>query len=381
MEFTLSNLVTSSFSDYIIDIVYSSEDEKLILSTNTEIKIYNPNGLNCKGKLKTGNKHMKEIQQLHLSKFHSDPEILLSCSIDGVICSWNLRTNKLLNVYETFDSPKVEIFSCACNDRYVIGGCKDGKIVIWDINDCNVINVFTDCHALDVCYLKFHPNEPNRLYSCSDDGLMCGFDLNPDNVSVEDEALAQIFQMENSVQDFYFIDNNKICCITHQGTIFIWDIELEELIYDFGDIRTENVLQYNDDVNITEYDIGYIIKVAFNDLSDSLYLFTGNNLGHIQIHEIFPPDDQENNNNQNSTYSLKTLQVLPNHHSTIIRQICCNFPNDILYSICEGGKIASWSSNNNNNNDQQPAHFQPFSKNQLRANHPKHIKNIKFNPY
>ncbi|XP_063901235.1 pre-mRNA-processing factor 17-like [Zophobas morio] len=100
--------------------------------------------------------------------FNNDGTKFLSCSFDKYIKLWNTETGECLSRFSTGKVPRCVRFNPAPDKQHMfVAGCKDKKIVQWDINTGEVVQEY-DRHLGAVNTVTF-TEEGNRFVSTSDD--------------------------------------------------------------------------------------------------------------------------------------------------------------------------------------------------------------------
>ncbi|XP_064490255.1 methylosome protein WDR77-like [Ornithodoros turicata] len=109
-------------------------------------------------------------------EFSTDPNVFLSCSEDGRVCSWDMRLPR----------PAVALGKCSCVPTTVAWqpasattfaiGYESGEISLRDIRGCRDTAVFSR-HERRIHRLCFSPTSPTWLASCADETKVCVADV------------------------------------------------------------------------------------------------------------------------------------------------------------------------------------------------------------
>ncbi|XP_049817708.1 WD repeat-containing protein 89 [Aethina tumida] len=213
-------------------------------------------------------------------KFSQDNRNLVyTCSSDGFIKIWDLRTQTTVNTFVdttcTGDEKKTfNSFDISPNGKLLTAGTDlfggDAFILFWDVRNVKLLGGYWESHTDDITQVKFDPTDSNKLISGSTDGLINIYDLSQ---SDEDDALIDSLNTESSVEklQWYKEDNNDyITCITHTADVQLWKTEDAEPSYHF---RRSQVAQ-----EIMRKSENYIYVVNTHEAKNSLLILAGSNV-------------------------------------------------------------------------------------------------------
>lgn len=123
------------------------------------------------------------------------------------------------------------------NDRILCAGTElvgqDAFVLFFDVRKQSTMGAYWESHSEEVCHVKFHPSNPDRLASGSTDGLINVYDISQPN---EDDALEYCMNTESSVckMNWYKDEEDKdlMSCITHMNEVHIYDVEDSERVFE-----------------------------------------------------------------------------------------------------------------------------------------------------
>jgi len=242
--------------DMIFSLQKSPVDSFMIACSTSKdvIKIYNVETNNLMAQF---NGHTNTISELVWSPYH--PGLLFSCSLDNTVRGWDLRSGSCQIEFVGNEENK---FFCLSLNGPILAAGGVNKIFLWDIAKRDTM-IYDSSHSEEVTQLKFHPNQINKLFSGSDDGLLCMFDISKNN---EKDALEQVYPIEDSISKIGIFgpSNEFLYCQTIFSNFSIWSIEREECILEYKEIR--NLLS-----QISGVTINYLLECQYNPNTNQFF--------------------------------------------------------------------------------------------------------------
>lgn len=144
--------------------------------------------------------HIPQAHEKRINGLHLDNNVLYTCSNDGTIKVWDLKSEKPL--MGQCRGPSQQEFYSLAQTQHILAGGGEGDILFWDLRRMKLLNSFNETHSDEVTSLQFVNNKPSILMSSSLDGMICLFDLSQDN---EDEATDTVIRLEQPVNSCKFI--------------------------------------------------------------------------------------------------------------------------------------------------------------------------------
>lgn len=178
------------------------------------------------------------------STFSTDGKLLLSSSLWGPICIWDVKTGQLLhklnhegNVYSALFSP---------DGNMVISASTFQTIKIWDVKTGKLLKEL-DKHSAPVTYASFS-NDNKRIVSISEDNTIRIWD----NYPPKDDVI--LLGHENTVSSVSFSPDGKhLASGSYDETIRIWDFisgkELQKLQSNTSRFNRIHTIAYAPDGN------------------------------------------------------------------------------------------------------------------------------------
>ncbi|CAM8909032.1 unnamed protein product [Rhodiola kirilowii] len=264
-----SSIQTNFGEDYVFQIV--SKDESLMgvsLSTNV-IKFYSPTTGQYFGEC---NGHSGTINEISFAN-EVNSNLLHSCSSDGTIRIWDVRTFQQVAVIGSGSSQ--EVFSLSVGgpgNNLLAAGC-EAQVHIWDWRNQKRIASLEESHMEDVTQVHFVPGHQNKLISASVDGLICVFDTTSD--INEDDHLESVLNVGTSIGKvgFFGETNQQLWCLTHIETLSLWDWKKAEAGANFQDARSVASASWK-----MEH-VDYFVDCHYSKDDDSLWVIGGTNSG------------------------------------------------------------------------------------------------------
>ncbi|WOK98656.1 WD repeat-containing protein [Canna indica] len=241
-----------------------SSNMAVSLSTNT-IKFYSPvTGQycgDCQG-------HSATIHEISFS-VPSSPQIICSCSSDGTIRAWDIRTFKQASLFRANSSKEIYSFCFGGSTGNLLAGGCNAEIYFWDWRNGKQVACLEESHMDDVTQVRFVPNQQNNLISSSVDGLMCLFDTS--GHIDDDDHLESVMNAETSIAKigFFGTTNQKLWCLTHIETLSIWDWKEGRREVNFQNARSLASEKWNLD------DVDYFVDCHYSGVDDRLWVIGG----------------------------------------------------------------------------------------------------------
>ncbi|EFA83211.1 WD40 repeat-containing protein [Heterostelium album PN500] len=313
MEYHLQSSVIHSIENE--DVCYitqcDSRSSKYIaaVGSNNIVKLYDQTSHSIISVLKG------HTDTIHQAKFIDD-STLITCSSDRTIRIFNCDTATQIKCIQQ----KEEVFSFDISGD-IMAVAAGLTVVILDTKTWKQIRCF-DCHTGDVTRVMFHPNAPNKLFSCSMDGLINLYDL---SIQDDDDAILYVMNGEHSVSTFGFFgaSNQLIWSLSTTERLSIWSVEEGTRLREYGDLRTILAEKNN------QLEVNYFITCYYDQPSNNLYLFGGDFSGTGLLFQV--TDDQ-----------VLPIGRLQNGHTELIRTMTWN--KDVCINT-------SHNNNNNKNNN------------------------------
>ncbi|KAJ8594177.1 WD40 repeat-like protein [Rhizopogon salebrosus TDB-379] len=118
--------------------------------------------------------HARLVQEVVFSKYKNHLRVI-STSNDATVRIWDVETgNQVGSPLEGYGSANVGL-AVSIDGRRIVSGAEDGKIIIWDADTKDIINVLSH-HTRRVDSVQFSPDE-KRLASASYDGTLKIWDV------------------------------------------------------------------------------------------------------------------------------------------------------------------------------------------------------------
>ncbi|KAL5701252.1 Protein gts1 [Ranunculus cassubicifolius] len=272
-RFGIKNSIQTNFGDdYVFQIDSNHDNSTLAVSLSTNsIKLYSPVTGQYIGEC-TG--HSAPINQISFSA-PSNPNLLNSCSSDGTIRAWDIRSFNQVSLWNAGSLQEVFSFSFGgSSDNLLAAGCKT-EVLIWDWRKGKRIACLEESHVEDVTQVHFSPDYRNKLISASVDGLICKFDTEG-NIN-DDDHLESVMNVGTSIAKIGFCGNmnSKLWCMTHIETLSIWDWKEGINEANIEDART----LASDSWTLDHVD--YFVDCHYSGEDDRLYVIGGTNAGSL----------------------------------------------------------------------------------------------------
>ncbi|RWS11043.1 TAF5-like RNA polymerase II p300/CBP-associated factor-associated factor 65 kDa subunit 5L [Dinothrombium tinctorium] len=170
--------------------------------------------------------------------FVPDSELLLSCSEDTTVRSWNINLGTNSRIYYGHDYP-IWCIDASRFGFYFVTGSKDTTARLWSVERSYPLRIYAG-HTMDVDCVKFHPN-CNYIATGSHDKTIRLW-------SVNEAKMVRIFRGHNgNVHALAFTpDGKQIISAGEDCKIRLWDISSGALINEF---RAHTDTIYSIDIN------------------------------------------------------------------------------------------------------------------------------------
>jgi len=293
-------------------------------------------------------KHRDNINDIQFAL--RSTELVCTACEDGSAQLWDVRSGKS---EKSFKVPKGSS-SCTLTDGVLAASGEEG-VYIWDIRkEGQAKTVVSGFHTSDILRVRWHPTQPNRLFSASDDGTILQYDLTVEDL---DEALLTSMSNVQPVAKFGFFgpQSEYLYAISTVETLSLWDCAKGRRLAAFPDIRQQ--LSHAAKVNID-----CLINCHYDPAQERLFLTAGSFEGALLLNHVNTRDIQP-----------LCLMMPADGHSGVIRDSLL-----LDQTVITGGqdsKICVWS--------QKPLVAPPSAKHTAPspAAAPQERQNRKFAPY
>uniref|UniRef100_A0A7N0V378 Uncharacterized protein n=1 Tax=Kalanchoe fedtschenkoi TaxID=63787 RepID=A0A7N0V378_KALFE len=267
-----SSIQTNFGEDYVFQIV-SKDDQSLMgvsLSTNV-VKFYSPATGQYFGECRG---HSGTINEISLAD-GLDSNLLHSCSSDGTIRVWDVRTFQQVAMIGAGSSQEVFSLSVGgAGNNLLAGGC-EAQVHIWDRRNQKRIASLEESHMDDVTQVRFVPGHQNTLVTASVDGLICVFDTASD--INEDDHLESVLNVGTSIGKvgFFGETSQQLWCLTHIETLSLWDWKNAEAGAHFHDARSAASASWKME------NVDYFVDCHYSKEDNALWVIGGTNSGSL----------------------------------------------------------------------------------------------------
>jgi len=238
-SYHLAHSTLSLNKAWVLNVDTNCDSSKYLAAfSNRQVNVYGEN-LTTVANIRVP--HEKAVTKCAFSK--SDPNLLLTSSVDCTVKVWDLRApEKATRVMEdTSDKSKHEgppkqagkpilDFDTSADSRLICAGTEkvgeDAFLLFWDLRAGSMMGGYWEAHDDDVTCVKFHPTKSDSLASGSTDGLVNIFDLSEPK---EEDALVTCHNTEDSVSSLHWFtkkDESRYLAIsTHTESLQLWDTD------------------------------------------------------------------------------------------------------------------------------------------------------------
>ncbi|KAI3962316.1 hypothetical protein MKX01_005318 [Papaver californicum] len=296
----IKNSIQTNFGDdYVFQFTSSQEGNSttttLAVSLSTKvIKLYSPVTGQYFGECKGHSESINEISFLD----SSSPHLLHSCSSDGTVRFWDIRSFNQVAILNVDSSQEVFNFALGGSSNSLLSaGCKS-EILFWDVRSMKQVACLEECHMEDVTQ--------NKLISASVDGLLCIIDTEGD--INDDDHLESVMNVGTSIGKVGFFGemNQKLWCLTHIETLSIWDCK---------DGTNEATFQEARSLASDSWTLGhvdYFVDCLYSEPNDRLWVIGGTNAGTLGYFPV---------NYKGASAIQSPEAILEGGHSGIVRSV------------------------------------------------------------
>ncbi|KAH7105607.1 WD40 repeat-like protein [Auriculariales sp. MPI-PUGE-AT-0066] len=270
-----------------------------------------------------------QIKFCHLPAFSANSNVLISAGLNGCLVVWDERISQPAITLEDDRAAKGFLcFDVLPQHNMIATGTalkgEDAAVLYWDPRSpAAPTHAHTSVHSEDITSLQFKPSSASSpvLLSTSSDGLLS---LSNPLESDEDEAGLLTHNVGCSVaRAVWTSDGRYLCATTDMETAAIWTDELD-LVYDFADIRSQAV---------GDFQIDYVVDVL--PIGQEICFALGSNEGDVLLASVSPASPQ--------TWTVQT--VLRGTHQEIVRCVHVDASNSSIMTGGEDSILAKWQAN------------------------------------
>eukprot|EP00775_Hariotina_reticulata_P001783 gene1783-2117_t len=226
--------------------------------------------------------------------FVTAPQALYSCSRDGYVKGWDLRSGQQAESYRV----QQELYSFSVLDNLVAAGGQ-GDVLFWDRRTQKPLAAFDDMHMDDVTQVLFHGGS-RKLITASQDGLVAVHDLSAG--LQQDEGFIAALNVGTSVEQLglYGSEEQHLWCRTGTETLQLWDwlaATVEDVaggdtaVADLTDARQLAAAAASQSAAAALFsEVDYLIGCHYDHASTQLLLVAGTNTGTVGF---FPVAEQQ----------------------------------------------------------------------------------------
>ena len=199
--------INNAHDDQIRKVIILPNNRIASSSLDTKIKIWSSIPPYILIKQLTG--HTKCVNSL---LYLNDKDIMLSGSVDGILCFWNLKNYQCITIINTVFCSWVNSLYRIDKNRVIVSGKNQFTIV--NIDKCAIENrVIDNSFGFVNCYLKLRDN---KTILCGCDNLLCFYDINTQHYSMIQG------DDKKGISDLLYIDENTFISCSFDKTIRIW---------------------------------------------------------------------------------------------------------------------------------------------------------------
>ncbi len=212
----------------------------------------------------------------------SNPSIALSCSNDGTVCIFDVRSNSCVHA---FNESGHEFCSLSANNSgVVLAAASLNKTFLWDLRTMATWRTYDDMHTEDLTHIRFHPAHSHLLCTSSVDGLVNIMD----NTKVREEDFISVtLSVDTSVSKFGFVGagGEGMYVTTDIHGVQLWNLTTADRVCFVDDARPSMTASISGSGAI---EMNYIIDGVFNAASNATGLFAGSDSGDVMVCSLMP---------------------------------------------------------------------------------------------
>ncbi|XP_052804342.1 WD repeat, SAM and U-box domain-containing protein 1-like [Mya arenaria] len=237
--------------------------------------------------LKTGEKKCifqhESKAPIRVCKFSPNSSMLLSGGDDNNLCLWNLSTESLIVTYKGHEGTVFGL-DFTPDGHYIVSGSSDGDLQVWDamFGHAKALLLELEGHDLGVMCCDFSPTYGTAGCGETSSGMTnfllatCGMD-----------DLVKLWEFKAFAGDTRVLLTEKIVFKGHEGSVMVCNFSLNGKILASGSsdktVRLWDPIQ-GVPLHVIEGHTRYVISVAFS--SDGQYLASGSNDKSVMIWKL-----------------------------------------------------------------------------------------------
>ncbi|XP_076841926.1 WD repeat-containing protein 89 [Brachyhypopomus gauderio] len=273
----------------------------------------------------------------------SSPDLLLTGSADGTLCSWDARRpgSAPVRVFRSDPEHSYCSFDVSCNGGVVCAGTEqvgeDSFLVFWDVRMAGpaheaggererLLGVYSESHSDDVTVVRFHPTQADRLASGATDGLVNVFDL---SLGTEDDALLTTCNCGSSASALCWSGKNldHLLCLSHDEGVHLWDLAQLDSDHPYTLLSSPDARTL---VPLPEgASLDYFVGGTWLEEAGCLLLLGGANTGELHLLDCRGSD-------------LRLMKSLRGGHSATVRCFQWDAVGGALLTGGEDGQLLQW---------------------------------------
>jgi WD40 repeat protein len=217
-----------------------------------------------------------------VSYLPSNPSIALSCSNDGTVCIFDLRSNSCVHM---FNESGHEFCSLSANNSgVVLAAASLNKTFLWDLRTMSTWRTYDDLHTEDLTHVRFHPAHSHLLCTSSVDGLV---NIMDNTKVLEEEYISVTLSVDTSVSKFGFVGagGEGLYVTTDIHGVQLWNLTTADRVCFVDDARPSMTANVS---GCDPIEMNYVIDGVFNATSNATGLFAGSDSGDIMVCSLVP---------------------------------------------------------------------------------------------